>query len=151
MHLGTHLREQLHCPWEWFCGKANLSTYPLTPPPCEVQLRSAMAFPSATWERARSANEIVSFSRAYRRSAQEPAEVRGPSTPPMLPRFAQDDSLWFFGAIAPFHAATHIPASTHMESVLISVNWKTPSSSSPIRVHSRPFAVKISASCGHFL
>ncbi len=37
--------------------------------------------------------ENVFFSKAHRRSAREPAEVRGPSTPPMLPRFAQDDRL----------------------------------------------------------
>jgi hypothetical protein len=29
------------------------------------------------------------------RSAQEPVEIRGPSTPPMLPRSAQEDSIWF--------------------------------------------------------
>ncbi len=31
-------------------------------------------------------------------SAREPAEIGGPSTPPMLPRSAQDDS--FFGALS---------------------------------------------------
>jgi len=30
----------------------------------------------------------------YQRSAQEPTEVGGPSTPPMLPRSAQDDKEW---------------------------------------------------------
>ena len=32
------------------------------------------------------------------RSAQEPAEIGGPSTPPMLPRSGQDDSI--FSALA---------------------------------------------------